>query len=72
MAKFQKTTVVALAALMLSGSLAFAQQTPPPDNGAPQTPATAQAPKKGKKAAKKKGTAKKKTAKKKPATTPPQ
>jgi len=75
MAKFLKTTVAALGALMLSGSLAFAQQTPPPDNGngADKTPATTQTPKKGKKRGKKKGTGagkKKGTKKPAPATTP--
>ncbi len=63
MAKFLKTTVVALGALMLSGSLAFAQQTPPPDNGAGKTPTTTETPK-TKKRAKKKGAGKKKGTKK--------
>lgn len=73
MAKFLKTTVVALGALVLSGSLAFAQQTPPPDNGAGKTPTTTETPKKGKKRAKKKGagTGKKKGAKKPAPATPP-
>ena len=74
MAKFLKTTVVALGALLLSGSLAFAQQTPPPDNGTGKTPTATQTPKKGKKGTKKKGAGggKKKGTKKPAPTTPPQ
>jgi len=65
MAKFLRTAVLGLAALVLGSSLVLAQTTPtpPPDSG--KTPATTQTPKKkAKRPARKRAPAKKKRVKK--------
>jgi len=69
MAKFLKSTVVALGALLLSGSVALAQTPPQPGPDSGKTPASTQTAKKGRKSGKKKG---RKKGTRKPKTDQPQ